>query len=302
MAATAVWAEWLSHRGAPLHEAAVAEPQPLRLGSGGRDRLRRLVDAEDPARRIRVCDPERRVPQAAADVEDVDALAQQLDEAGHEPEHGFDVEDGGGQLRLPFLNPLEALPGDAAALAKGAHDVVLHLAEARHGRGEDAEVVSAGGPRERERVLARQPPRPCLRVVLDEPAGELSGEPLADVPLLQPRALRDLVARCRIELRERVVEAGAVPDADREGQHRPTHRPQQPPAELLRPRLVDLLHCHLFSLRCWTEGACSDGLRGACVPVPTSEEPCTELQPRPCANAHAVAAARAVRPETPILS
>jgi hypothetical protein len=38
----------------------------------------------------------------------------------------------------------------------------------------------------------------------------------------------------------------------------------------------------------------------ACVPTPKSPPGGTDLQRRPCASAQAVAATRAVRPETPI--
>src|SRR5207249_52042 len=115
--------------------------------------------------------------------------------------------------------------------------------------------------------------------------------------------LRDLLARRRIEVRERVIEPCAMADADRECEQRVVDGVGHPAAELFRAVHVDCRNRQLeppgFA---WPVDDAVAGAISACVPVPKSGPARTDLQPIPWTSAHAVAAARAVRPETPILS
>src|SRR5581483_7565547 len=189
----------------------------------------------------------------------------------------------------------------AAAGDERPGDVVVELREPRQPGREEGEVVLAGGAREQERVLARQPPGPRLGLVLDDPRGQLARQPLADVPLLEPRPLGDLLARRRLELRQGVVEPRPVPEPDRERQQGAVDRADQAAGERFNAPRVDLRHCHVASLVDVAESVPPRRparMRGGTQIVPRDYVTFSRAR----ARRPTPSPARAVRPETPIFA
>jgi hypothetical protein len=87
-------------------------------------------------------------------------------------------------------------------------------------------------------LLRGQPEALGTCVVLDVAAGGLCAEPLADVPLVGPRALRELAGRHRRAVAHRDVQAELVADDDGRLMERGAEVPGEAADELLDARLV----------------------------------------------------------------
>ena len=153
---------------------------------------------------------------ATADVCDVDAFLQALNEAWHERQGDVDqggVEDPSAGFGHQRLESRELGVGDSAALAEGIHDLVLDEAhqgrELRHAR----HVVEATSPRDERGMLGRKTVGLVRGVVFDDLAGHHGAEPLADVPLVEARCTGDLLARGWRQFGDLVEKLGAVADA-----------------------------------------------------------------------------------------
>ena len=178
-----------------------------------------------------------RVAGSAADVGDVDARPEALDEAGHQRQGDLDeggVVDGAAVLGHQGLKSRERGIPDAAAVAEAAQDVVFDLGEQPDVLGLQGEVVRAGGAGQPRGVRGRQREGHRRRVVVDDASGGHRRQPFPHVAFVQPGDLGDPFAGGRRQCGHRVEQAATVTNADHQRQHAGVHHVQQPLGELRR--------------------------------------------------------------------
>ena len=126
-----------------------------------------------------------------------------------------------------------ALVRHAAAVLEARDDVVLDGGEARDPLRLDGEVVGGGRAREPGGVLGRQRVAARLGVDLDDASGRHRAEPLADVALVEPGRVGELLARRVVERGKRVEEARTVTDGDHHHERAAVQQVEHAPGERL---------------------------------------------------------------------
>ena len=146
-------------------------------------------------------------------------------------------------LSHQLLEPRVRRVRDTAAVAEAVDQRLLHLGQQGNEPGLNRQVVGAGGPRQPGRVLGRERVGAGSRVVVDHPTGQHRPKPLADVALVQPSRLRNLLAGRRRETCHHVEQADLVADARHQRDAGAVQDVHHAPGEGLRSCLVE----HWFS-------------------------------------------------------
>jgi hypothetical protein len=173
---------------------------------------------------------------AATDVRDIHAGAQSLRKAvghRHNDVHQRGVEDLTAFLGHQRVEARVFAVGQPATVAEAADHLLLDLAEQRDELRDAGQVVGAGGSGKHRRTLARQGVRRRSRVVVDDPRGDDTAQPLPHVAFVQPGGVGDLLTGRRWQVGQRVEQPGLVSDGEQDRQARAVDGAHNPLGELL---------------------------------------------------------------------